>query len=128
MKTKNLLTSLAIILSTTTFIHADIEIDVVSGATSIGPKTIQMCIEDAYIHFESIGSSNNTDGELPTWTVADDTYAYGDTFYFVPPAITAATYTVRLYDGMVTNDTVDNQGRLVDDEADEIAVNVISCQ
>jgi len=123
MKTKNLLTSLAMILSTT-FIQADIEIDVVSGATSIGPKTIQMCIEDNYIHFQTIGSSNNTDGELPTWTVADDTYAYGDTFYFVPPSITAATYTVRLYDGMITNDTVDNQGEPL---ADEIAVNVISC-
>jgi len=124
MKTKNLLTSLAMILSTT-FIQADIEIDVVSGATSIGPKTIQMCIEDTYIHFQAIGSTNNTDGELPTWTVSDDTYAYGDTFYFVPQKTTAATYTVRLYDGMITNDTVDNQGEPL---ADSIAVNVISCQ
>jgi hypothetical protein len=123
MKTKNLLTSLAMILSTT-FIHANIEIDVVSGATEIAPKTIQMCIQDTYIHFEAIGSSNNTDGEIPTWTVADDTYAYGNTFYFVPPTITAATYTVRLYDGMVSNDTVDNQGTLI---ADTIAVNVINC-
>jgi hypothetical protein len=123
MKTKNLLTSLAMILSTT-FIHANIEIDVISGATLIAPKTIQMCIEDTYIHFEAIGSSNNTDGEIPTWTVADDTYAYGDTFYFVPPTITAATYTVRLYDGTVVNDTVDNQGILI---ADTMAVNVISC-
>lgn len=124
MKTKTLLTSLAMIFSTT-FVHADIEIDVVANGEVIGPKTIQMCIEDEYIHFESIGSSNNTNGQIPTWTVADDTYAYGDTFYFVPPAITAATYTVRLYDGMANNDTVDNQGA---PKADEIAVNVISCQ
>jgi len=123
MKTKFLLNSLAIILSTT-FIHANIEIDVVSGATEIAPNTIQMCIEDNYIHFETIGDSNNTNGELPTWTVSDDTYAYGDTFYFVPPTTTAASYTVRLYDGMVTNNTVDNQGA---PKADEIAVNVISC-
>jgi len=123
MKTKILLTSLAMLLSTT-FIHADIEIDVVSGAIPIGPKTIQMCIEDSYIHFEAIGSSNNTDGELPTWTVSDDIYAYGDTFYFVPKATTEATYTVRLYDGMIINDTVDNQGTAI---ADTIAVNVISC-
>ena len=123
MKTKILLTSLAMLLSTT-FIHAAITIDVVSGAIPIGPKTIQMCIEDTYIHFEAIGSSENTDGELPTWTVADDTYAYGDTFYFVPPTTTAASYTVRLYDGLVINDTVDNQGAPL---ADTMAVNVISC-
>lgn len=123
MKTKLLLTSLALALSTT-LVSADIEIDVVANATTIGPNTVQMCIEDEYIHFQAIGNSNNADGELATWTVSDDTYAYGDTFYFVPPAITAATYTVRLYDGMVNNDTVDNQGTPL---ADEIAVNVISC-
>ncbi|SFV59559.1 hypothetical protein MNB_SV-14-1126 [hydrothermal vent metagenome] len=126
MKTRNLLfSSLAMILSTT-FIHANIEIDVVSHAVPITPdhKTVQMCIQDYFIHFEAIGESNNTDGEIPSWTVGDDTYAYGDTFYFVPPTTTVATYTVRLYDGMVKNDTVDNQGA---PKADEVYVNVIDC-
>jgi len=125
MKTKILLTSLAMILSTT-FINANIEIEVVSGATpsATNPKNINMCIEDTYIHFEAIGDSNNTNGELPTWTVSDDIYAYGDTFYFVPPAITAATYTVRLYDGMVINGAIDNEGA---PKADEVYVHVSNC-
>jgi hypothetical protein len=123
MNTKSLLVSLALAL-TTTVINADIEIDVISGATYINSNTIQMCIEDGYIHFEAIGESNNTDGELATWTVDDDTHAYGDTFYYVPRGITTAAYTIHLYDGMIINDTVDNQGSPL---ADEISVNVIHC-
>jgi hypothetical protein len=123
MKTKSLFVGLAIALSTT-LINANIEIDVISGATNLNPKTVQMCIEDEYIHFEAIGDSNNVDGEPATWTVSDDIHAYGDTFYFVPKETTTATYTIRLYDGLVINDTADNQGAPL---ADEISVNVISC-
>jgi len=124
MKTKTLLTSLAMILSTTS-IQAFIEMDFVSGGTPMDPRTIQMCIEeDSYIHFQTIGSSNNTDGELPTWTVSDDVYGYGDNFYFVPPSTTPASYTVNLYDGLLINDTIDNQGA---PRVDRMTVNVISC-
>ena len=123
MKTKSLFVGLALALSTT-IINANLTIDVISGATPLNNKTIQMCIEDNYIHFEAIGNSTNTDGKPATWTVSDDIYAYGDTFYFVPTRATTATYTVRLYDGMVINDTADNQGT---PKSDEISVNVIKC-
>jgi hypothetical protein len=114
--------SLAMILSTIiASANANLSIELISGGEIVqdNPTQIQMCLNyNDYIHFNANGANG---GDI-TWTVDHDLYADGDTFYFVPDSL--GVYHIRLYDGEVINDSVDNQGAELDDE---VIVDVIEC-
>jgi len=125
MNTKLLLLSAMMMLSTTfATANANLEIEVVSGATLVSeedgdaPAQYQMCLYDDYVHM----TANGYNGGDVTWTVSNDIYAYNPDFYFVPPGV--GVYTVRLFDGTVINGSVDNKGAELDDT---IIIDAIEC-
>jgi len=113
MKTKLLLTSLAMIL-TTSF--------AVAAPATISPSQDPIFICDSTPYFE-LNAVGDTGAHVFTWTVGDDIYAYGRTFYFVPqPGDSNAI--VRLYKGVIANDTVDKDPTAL---LDEVTININDC-
>lgn len=114
MKTKILLTSLVIALSSTFAVASDATI-------SPNQDPIHICDNTPYFELNAVGDAGEN---LFTWTVNDDTYAYGRTFYFVPQ-LGDSNNIVRLYKGIITNGTVDKDpSKLVD----EVTMNVNDCE
>jgi hypothetical protein len=114
MKTKILLTSLAMILSST-FALAD------DATISPNQDPIQICDSTPYFELNAIG---DTGANLFTWTVNDDIFAYGRTFYFVPSEGDSNNI-VRLYKGILANGTVDKDPSTL---IDEVTMNVNDCE
>jgi len=113
MKTKILLTSLAMALSTSFAVAAPATI-------SPGDDPIFICDNTPYFELNAVG---DTGAHLFTWTVGDDIYAYGRTFYFVPQAGDSNAI-VRLYKGAIANDTVDKDPTKL---LDEVTININDC-
>jgi len=111
MKTKILLTSLAMILSTNFAVGATI---------SPSADPIFICDNTPYFELNAIGDPTQN---IFTWTVGDDTYAYGRTFYFVPQAGDSNAI-IRLYRGVITNGTVDKDPTAL---LDEVTININDC-
>jgi len=81
---------------------------------------IYMCDDEPYLELNAIGGT----APVYTWTVTDDTYAYGPTFYFVPPHSGAGNYIIRLYEGVIANQTVDKDPAKL---LDEVTIVVNDC-
>ena len=115
MKTKILLTSLAMILSTT-FALAD------NNATiSPNQDPIFICDNTPYLELNAVGDPAT---HIFTWTVDDDLAGYGRTFYFVPQQDGEANKVIRLFKGIVKNDTVDFEASKF---IDEMTININDC-
>ena len=114
MKTRILLTSLAILFSTT-FALAD-----ANATISPNQDPIHICDNTPYLELNAVGDAGQ---HIFTWTVNDDIYAYGRTFYFVPHPGDSNNI-VRLYKGIIVNQTVDkNPAKLID----EVTININDC-
>ena len=114
MKTRILLTSLAMIFSTT-FALAD-----ANATISPSQDPINICDNAPYFELNAVGDPGQ---HLFTWTVDDDTYAYGRTFYFVPHPGDSNNI-VRLYKGIIVNGTVDKDPTKL---IDEVTININDC-
>ena len=114
MKTKILLTSLTMILSTTFALATPATI-------SPNQDPIQICDNTPYFELNAVGAAGEN---LFTWTVNDDTFAYGRTFYFVPQ-LGDSNNIVRLYKGIIANGTVDKDPTKL---LDEVTMNINDCE
>ena len=115
MKTKILLTSLAMILSSTFALASNATI-------SPNQDPIQICDNTPYFELNAVGDAGEN---LFTWTVDDDIYAYGRVFYFVPPQPGDSNNIVRLYKGIIPNGTVDKDPTKL---MDEVTININDCE
>jgi hypothetical protein len=113
MKTKILLTSLVMIFSTS-FALA------MPATISPSQDPIFICDNTPYFELNAVG---DTGAHVFTWTVGDDIHAYGRTFYFVPQAGDSNAI-VRLYKGVIPNDTVDKDPSKL---LGEVTININDC-
>jgi len=82
---------------------------------------IQICDSTPFIELNAVGDTNNN--HIYTWTVNDDTFAYGPVFYYVPTEGDSNNI-VRLYKGVIVNQTVDKDPEKL---LDEVTINVNDC-
>lgn len=100
----------------TTFALAD------NNATiSPNQDPIHICDSTPYFELNAVGDAGT---HVFTWTVNDDIHAYGRTFYFVPQEGDSNNI-IRLYKGIIENQTVDKDPTKL---IDEVTINVNNCE
>jgi len=85
-------------------------------------KPIYICDSLPYFELNAVGDTTNN--HIYTWTVNDDIHAYGPVFYYVPATKGDSNNIIRLYKGIINNETVDKD---MDKFLDEVTVNVNDC-
>jgi len=83
---------------------------------------INICDTTPYLELNAVGDT--TGNHIYTWTVNDDIHAYGPVFYYVPATTGDSNNIIRLYKGIIENQTVDKDP---DKLLDEVTVNVNDC-
>jgi hypothetical protein len=106
----------------TTFLLSTLFAFATEATISPSNDPINICDTTPYVELNAVGDSNNN--HIYTWTVNDDIHAYGPVFYYVPATTGDSNNIIRLYKGVIANQTVDKDP---DKLLDEVTVNVNDC-
>jgi len=106
----------------TVFLLSTIFASATEATISPSADPIYICDSTPYLTLTAVGDTNNN--HIYTWTVNDDIHAYGPVFYYVPATTGDSNNIIRLYKGVIANETVDKDPEKL---LDEVTVNVNDC-